>query len=322
MGSEKFHAGLVALVGRPNAGKSTLLNALLGEKVAIVSDKPQTTRNRIVGILTGERGQAVFFDLPGVHRPLHRMNTKMMQEVRSSIDEADLVLHLIDASEPWGRGEAYLFDVLEGIRTPVLGLLTKIDLVEPKTKLLPLIDAYHQRRPKTEILPISSVTGDGLEPLRERLFLLLPEGASFYPPNVTTTQTERFYIAEVIREKVLQAVERELPYTTGVVVEHMEERDGLLRVEAVIYVERKSQKGIVIGRAGSMIATIGRNARAELESRFGTRIFLGLRVKVYRRWRDDPRVLVQMEPGLATGPDGDVSGLITGPNVAGPREEG
>ncbi len=322
MDTDRSHTGLVALVGRPNAGKSTLLNALLGEKVAIVSDKPQTTRNRIIGVLTEDRGQAVFFDLPGVHRPLHRMNAKMMQEVRSSIDEADLVLHLIDASEIWGQGEAYLFDLLDEVRTPVLGLLTKIDLVKPKTKLLPLIDAYRQRRPGTEILPISSVTEEGLDELRGRLFAMLPEGPAFYPTDVTTTQTERFFIAEVIREKLLDAVKHELPYTTGVIVEQMEESGNLLRVEAVIYVERDSQKGIVIGRRGSMITRLGREARAELEARFGIRMFLGLRVKVHRRWRDDPRVLVQMEPGLATGPDGDVSGLITASDEPEPEGEG
>ncbi|NOZ78681.1 MAG: GTPase Era [Acidobacteria bacterium] len=322
MQPDASHTGLVALAGRPNAGKSTLLNALLGEKVAIVSDKPQTTRNRIVGVLTEDRGQAVFFDLPGVHRPLHRMNAKMMQEVRSSIDESDLVLHLIDVSEPWGQGEAYLFDLLDEVRVPVLGLLTKIDLVEPKSRLLPLIDAYHQRRPGTEILPISSITGEGLDELRDRLFTMLPPGPFFYPPDITTTQTEQFFIAEVIREKLLGATRNELPYTTGVVVEDMEETEGLLRVHAVIFVERASQKGIVIGKRGNMIARIGSEARKELEARFGIRMFLGLRVKAHPRWRDDPRVLVQMEPGLATGPDGDVTGLVlTRPDEPDPENE-
>ena len=297
-------SGTVALVGRPNAGKSTLLNALMGGKVAIVSAKPQTTRNRIIGILSEERGQIVFFDLPGVHRPMHKMNTRMMLEVRSALEEVDLVLHLVDASVPWGGGERFLFELLEPVEAPVCGLLTKIDLVRPKEALLPLIEAYHERRPGATVLPISAPKGDGLRGLLDEIFRLLPEGPPLYPGDVTTTQSERFFIAEVVREKLLHRTRNELPYTTGVVVDYLEESEKLLRVDAVIYVERKSQKGIVIGKGGRMIKAVGQDARIELERILGTKIYLELRVKVHERWRDDVRVLREMEPGTAAIDEG------------------
>ena len=294
----------MALVGRPNAGKSTLLNALLGDKVAIVSDKPQTTRNRIIGVLTEARGQAVFFDLPGVHRPKHKMNSRMMQEVRSALEEVDLVLHLVDASVPWGGGESFLFDLLDPVPSTVLGVLTKIDLVRPREALLPLIERYTERRPGASVLPISALRQDGLGALVDEVFDALPEGPPLYPDDVTTTQTERFFIAEVVREKLLRRTRNELPYTTGVVVDFLEEQDELLRVDAVIYVERPSQKGIVIGRGGRMIKAVGSDARQELERLLGIRMYLQLHVKVHPRWRDDVRVLRDMEPGLAVLDDG------------------
>jgi GTP-binding protein Era len=290
-------SGYVALVGRPNAGKSTLLNALIGDKVAIVSDKPQTTRNRIIGILTEERGQAVFLDLPGVHKPLHRMNARMMQEVRSALEEVDVILHLVDSSVSWGGGEEYLFDLLEPVRQPVVGILTKIDLLRAKQDLLPLIKRYRDRRPETSVVPISALEGDGLGEVVGEVFKLLPEGLPLYPVDLVSTQTERFFVAEVVREKLLHRTRDELPYTTGVVVDLFDEGDNLLHLEAVIYVERKSQKGIVIGKGGSMIRAVGQDAREELERVFGTKIYLGLRVKVHPRWRDDPKVLIEMEPG-------------------------
>ena len=297
-------SGTVALVGRPNAGKSTLLNALLGDKIAIVSAKPQTTRNRIVGILTEARGQIVFFDLPGVHRPKHKMNSRMMTEVRSALEEVDLVLHLVDASVSWGGGEQFLFELLEPVSQPVLGLLTKIDLVKPKEALLPLLEEYHSRRDDAVVLPISAPKDDGLDALLTEVFDRLPEGDPLYPDDVTTTQTERFFIAEVVREKLLHRTRNELPYTTGVVVDYLEESETLLRVDAVIYVERKSQKGIVIGKGGRMIKAVGQDARIELERVLGIKIFLELHVKVPPRWRDDVRGLRELEPGAAALDDG------------------
>jgi GTP-binding protein Era len=289
----------VALVGRPNSGKSTLLNALIGDKVAIVSDKPQTTRNRIIGILTEERGQAVFFDLPGVHKPLHKMNARMMQEVRSALEEVDVVLHIVDATAPWGGGEEYLFELLASIRPQVVGVLTKIDLVRDKSGLLPLIGCYREHRPEAAVVPISALDGDGLDRLLDELFGGLPQGPPLYPVDLTTTQTERFYVAEVIREKLLERTRNELPYTTGVVVDLFDDSGRVLHIEAVIYVERKGQKGIVVGKGGRMIREVGQAAREELERVLGTDIYLGLRVKVHSRWRDDPRVLREMEPGTA-----------------------
>ena len=294
-----LRSGTVALVGRPNAGKSTLLNALIGDKRAIVSDKPQTTRNRIVGILTEDRGQAVFFDLPGVHKPLHKMNARMMQEVRSALEEVDVVLHLVDASISWGRGEEYLFDLLDPVRPEVVGVLTKIDLKRAKQDLLPLIERYRERRPETAVVPVSAVAGDGLDGLLGELYERLPFGPPLYPVDLTSTQTERFFVAEVVREKLLHRTRDELPYTTGVVVDLFDEGDNLLHLEAVIYVERKSQKGIVIGKGGGMIRAVGQDARLELERVLGTKIYLGLRVKVHPRWRDDARILLEMEPGMA-----------------------
>jgi GTP-binding protein Era len=303
--SREGHTGTAALIGRPNAGKSTLLNALVGDKVAIVSDRPQTTRNQIVGVVTRDQGQAVIFDLPGVHRPHHKMNSRMMQQVRSALDEVDVVLHLVDASEDWGGGEEFLFGLLEPVRVPVLGVLTKIDLVRPKGRLLPMMEVYQQRRPGASVMPVSAVAGDGLEELLAELFTALPEGPQLYPPELTTTQTERFFVAEVVREKLLERTRDELPYTSGVLVENFEDRGGLVHVDAVIYVERPTQKGIVIGKGGAMIRTVGQAAREELERLLGVRVYLGLHVKVHPRWREDARLLAEMEPGAA-----DLSGLI------------
>jgi len=295
--SAAARSGTVALVGRPNAGKSTLLNALVGEKVAIVSHHPQTTRNRVAGILTEPRGQVVFFDLPGVHRPLHRMNAAMMQEVREALDEVDVVLHLVDASQPWGRGEDYLVELLQPVSSPVIGLLNKVDLVRPKTRILPLIDRYRSARPSSAVIPISARDGDGLEDLRAELFAELPEGEPLYPADLTTTQTERFFIAEVVREKVLELTRGELAFATAVVVDEHDEEEGLLRVHATIFVEREGQKAILVGRRGHMIRTIGQAAREELERVLGIRMFLQLRVKAHPRWREDARLLSAMTPG-------------------------
>lgn len=298
-GETTARSGTVALVGRPNAGKSTLLNALVGEKVAIVSHRPQTTRNRIVGILTEPRGQVVFFDLPGVHRPLHRMNASMMQEVRDALGEVDVVLHLVDASQPWGGGEDYLLELLEPVASPVIGLLNKVDLVRPKARLLEIIERYHRARPSSVVVPASALDGDGLDELRAELFAALPEGEPLYPADLTTTQRERFFVAEVVREKVLALTRGELAFASAVVVDEHDESEDLLRVHATLYVERNGQKAILIGRRGQMIRAIGQAAREELERVLGIRMYLQLRVKVHPRWREDARLLHAMSPGQA-----------------------
>ncbi len=292
-------SGTVALVGRPNAGKSTLLNALVGEKVAIVSHRPQTTRNRIVGILTEPRGQVVFFDLPGVHRPLHRLNAAMMREVRDALRDVDVVLHLVDASQPWGGGEDYLLELLDPVPSPVIGVLNKVDLVRPKTLLLPLLDRYRRARPSGVVVPVSALDGDGLDDLRAELFAALPEGDPLYPGDLATTQRERFFIAEVVREKVLALTRGELAFASAVVVDEHDESEQLLRVSATIYVEREGQKAILIGRRGQMIRSIGQAAREDLERVLGIRMYLELRVKVHPRWREDTRLLHAMSPGEA-----------------------
>jgi GTPase len=288
--------GIVALVGRPNAGKSTLLNRLLGQKVSIVSDKPQTTRNRIVGILTESRGQIVFLDTPGIHKPLHRMNVRMMDHVRSAFAEADVISAIVDATEDFGHGDQFVVDMLAGTETPRLLLLNKIDRIK-KHHLLPKLSQYNDLGLFRELIPISAATGDGVERLIDLLFELLPAGPARYPAEDYTTQPERFFAAEIVREKLLHHTRQELPYTTAVAVDRWEEDESrnLLKIYATIVVERDTQKKIVIGKGGSMIRTIGEEARKELEAVLGARIWLDLHVAVRELWREDERFLGDLE---------------------------
>ncbi len=293
--------GTVAIVGRPNAGKSTLLNRILGQKVSIVSNKPQTTRNRIVGILNDARGQIAFLDTPGVHKPLHKLNVRMMDHVRSSLTEADVVALIVDASEQFGRGDQYVIDMLKAEKeqnpdAKRFVLLNKIDLVK-KEKLLPLMQQYHGFGIFDEIVPISASAGEGVEELKTLLFDTIEPGEALYPAEDFTTQPERFYAAEIVREKVLLHTSEELPYTTAVNVERFEEDEetGMLSIWATIYVERDSQKGIVVGKQGSMIKRIGTEARQELEATLGVKVFLDLRVSVHQGWREDERFLGDLE---------------------------
>ncbi|HUO84489.1 MAG TPA: GTPase Era [Thermoanaerobaculia bacterium] len=291
--------GVVALVGRPNAGKSTLLNRTLGQKVSIVSDKPQTTRNRIVGILNEPRGQLAFLDTPGIHKPLHRMNVRMMDHVRSALDEADVITALVDASQPFGHGEQYVIDLLrEAARGDAarFAVLNKIDLVR-KERLLPIIQRYAGTELFREIIPISAATGDGVERLVDLLFDSMSEGSPLYPSGDYTTQPERFFTAEVIREKLLRVTQQELPYTTAVMVDRWEEDEerNFVRIWATIFVERSSQKKIVIGKGGAVVKQIGTEARLELEQILGTRIHLDLHIAVRESWREDERFLGDLE---------------------------
>jgi GTPase len=287
--------GFVALVGRPNAGKSTLVNRLVGTKVAIVSDKPQTTRTRIIGVKTTAAGQLVYLDTPGLHRPLHRLNVRMVDVAMESMSQADVVCAVVDAAEDTGRGDAFMANLLGRARGPVVLALNKSDLIE-KPRLLPLMERWSGMARFAEIVPVSALTGDGVDDL-ERIFLAhLPEGAPLYPDDYLTDQPERIYVAEVVREKLLTHTRDELPFTTAVVVDQFEDTDdrGLMRLFCTIFVERDSQKAIVIGRGGAMIRTIGTEAREELEKFFNARIFLDLRVKLKAGWREDPRVLDQL----------------------------
>jgi GTP-binding protein Era len=297
-------SGTVALVGRPNAGKSTLMNRLLGEKVAIVSDKPQTTRHRLVGILSDERGQMVFFDTPGIHRPLHRLNRQMVRHALDAMNDADALCLLVDAAEPFGSGDAYVLDLVERARGPRLLALNKIDRVR-KPDLLPMIERYARGGLFAEIVPISAATGDGCDRLLEALWATLPEGPPHYDPELLTIHPERFLVAERIREKVLAATREELPFATAVVIERWDEEEGrdLLRLHVSILVERPGQKKILVGRQGQMIKAIGTAARQDLEEFLGRRVYLDLQVRLEPGWREDRAVLARLERDMDAGLD-------------------
>jgi GTP-binding protein Era len=284
--------GFVSLVGRPNAGKSTLLNCIIGSKLAIVSDKPQTTRNRIVGVKNYPDGQVVFTDTPGIHRPLHRMNVRMVDLAVETMRGADVIGLLQDATASSGGGERFVLDLLKSVHAPVVLILNKVDLVR-KPSLLPLIDRMRTAYEFAEIVPVSARTGENV-PRLEQLFLdHLPDGQPLYPLDYLTDQPERFFVAEIVREQVLAHTRQELPFSTAVVVDGFEEPDerGLMGLYCTILVERESQKPLLIGRGGEMVKRIGTAARAELERFFNARVFLDLRVKVRQGWREDSRVL-------------------------------
>jgi GTP-binding protein Era len=288
-------AGYVSILGRPNAGKSTLLNRIIGEKIAIVSDKPQTTRTRIVGVKNypDPPAQIVFVDTPGIHRPLHRMNVRMVDAAVDTLGEVDAVMLVHDAATRPGHGDEFVARLLKDVDVPVVLVLNKIDLVA-KASLLPLIEQLQAWREFTAIVPISAATGDGVEALERELTALLPEGTALYPDDYLTDQPERVIVAETVREKVLHNTREELPFSTAVVVDQFDEPEregGLLRVYCTIYVETESQKPIVIGRAGSMIKKIGTEARLDIARFFNCKVYLDLRVKVKPDWRDDERVL-------------------------------
>ncbi len=293
-------SGTVALVGRPNAGKSTLMNRLLAEKVAIVSDKPQTTRHRLVGILSQKRGQMVFYDTPGVHRPLHRMNRQMVNYALEALDEADVVCHLVDASQAHGAGERYMLDLVRESSGPKVLALNKVDLVTKPT-LLPRMEQYAQEEVFAEIVPISALTGDGTEILLELLWDLLPEGEPLYDADLLTVHPERFLATERIREKVLAKTRDELPYTTAVVIDHWEEidaegeRPGLVRIFASVLVERPGQRKILVGKSGKTIKHIGTAARLDLERFLERPVYLDLRVRLEPGWRESRRLLMQLD---------------------------
>lgn len=285
-------AGVVSFIGRPNAGKSTLLNRIVGRKLAIVSDKPQTTRTRIVGVKNYPDGQVVFVDTPGVHKPMHRMNVRMVGLALETMREVDLLTLLVDVSVKPGPGDRHLLSLVKDVATPAILALNKVDLVA-KAKLLPIIERYHQEHPFAEIVPISAVDGTNVDVL-ERLFLEhLPDGEPLYPADYVTDQPETFFVAETVREQVLQLTHAELPFSTAVVVDHVEEAAAgkLARIYCTILVERESQKPIVIGKGGAMIKQIGTMARGEIERVVGARVYLDLRVKVKSEWRDDERAL-------------------------------
>jgi GTP-binding protein Era len=285
-------AGFASLIGRPNAGKSTLLNLIVGTKIAIVSDKPQTTRNRIVGVKNYDDGQIVFVDTPGIHRPLHRLNVRMVDAAVETLRDVDVVTLVFDASSRPGRGDEYVSGLLQKVTAPVVLVLHKIDLVSKPT-LLPLMARAQKWQRFAAIVPVSAATGDGVERLERVLLDHMPQADPIYPDDYLTDQPERVLAAEIVREKVLQHTHAELPFSTAVAVDQFDEseRGERLTLYCTIYVEQESQKPIVIGRGGEMIKRIGTDARHDLERFFDTRVFLDLRVKVNPDWRNNERAL-------------------------------
>ena len=286
-------SGFISFIGRPNAGKSTLLNRLVGSKIAIVSDKPQTTRTRILGVKNYPDAQVVFLDTPGIHRPLHRMNVRMVGVALDTIHEVDVLGLVVDASEPSGKGDQFVFDLVKKAKAPVLLLLNKIDLIK-KNRLLPVIDRYSKGGTFAEIIPISASTGENVDRLERVIIDRLPEGDALYPADYVTDQPERFFAAEIVREKLLQFTRAEIPFSSAVVVDRVEEPTGsstLLRLYCTIVVDRESQKPIVVGHGGDMIKKIGTAAREELERFFKTKVFLDLHVRVKSEWREDEGIL-------------------------------
>jgi GTP-binding protein Era len=287
-------SGFVALLGRPNAGKSTLLNRILGQKLAIVSDKPQTTRTRVAGVKNYPDAQVVFVDTPGVHKPTHRMNVRMVDTALEAMREVDVVALVVDAAVKPGPGDRYLLTLLKDVKVPVILALNKVDLVA-KPKLLPMLDHYNKAYAFTELVPLSAVDGTNVDTLEGLFIRYLPEGEPLYPPDYFTDQTERFFASEIVREQVLQLTHDELPFSTAVVVDAFDESEpGLIKLYCTILVDRESQKPIVVGRAGSMIKAIGTAARLGLEQHFGQKVFLDLHVKVKSEWRDNERLLDEM----------------------------
>ena len=284
--ANNYKSGFVAVLGRTNVGKSTLLNRLLGRKVSITSEKVQTTRNKIVCVLTREDYQMVFLDTPGIHKPKHMLGERLVQVALGSLNEVDAVMMLVEAHHPPGPGDNYLIKRLAGLSVKVALVINKIDLVK-REELLPLMEAYSQLHPFTDIIPVSAQTGENTDNLLAAVSSYLPEGPKYYPDEMITDRTEDFIVAEMIREKVLAQTEQEVPHSVAVVIEEMTETEnGTLIIRSVIYTEKESQKGILVGKNGQMLKKIGTAARIDVEKLLGTKVFLDLRVKTRPDWRN------------------------------------
>ncbi len=295
MKQEGFRSGFVSIIGRPNVGKSTLLNRILKEKIAIISDKPQTTRNRIMGVLHLSGAQLVFLDTPGIHKPKFKLNQRMVRTALNTLKEVDLILFLVEAFDAPGPGDQFIMERLKGLSIPVFLVINKIDRVKKGT-LIPLIEQCTRSFTFTEVVPVSALTGDNVDRLIEVIVKHLPEGQPLFPEDTITDQPLRFIAAEVIREKILTRTHEEIPYSVAVVIEEFLEDPEKQRVtiRAVIYVERDSQKGIVIGKGGEMLKAVGTAARLELEGLIGTKVYLELWVKVKKDWRDNESLLTEV----------------------------
>ncbi len=287
--------GYVALIGRPNVGKSTLLNKILGQKVAIISDKPQTTRTSIIGIKTTDKGQIIFVDNPGIHRPLHRLNKRMMNFVYSALETSDLLCLLIDATLRFGHGDQFVIDTLKKVSTPIFLLINKVDIIK-KEKILLLIDKYKDLLEFKEIIPISALKGINVDVLEDNIYNHLPEAEKLYGDDDISDQSLQFLLAEIIREKLLSRVRQELPFVTAVLIDQIEERGEAKKyIQARIFVEKDTHRRIIIGKQGSLIKTIGTEARKEMEDILEAKVYLDLHVKVKENWRDSPDVLDLIE---------------------------
>lgn len=281
-----FKSGFVTLIGRPNVGKSTLANQLIGQKLAIISDKPQTTRNKIRMVLNLPDAQIIFLDTPGIHKPKHKLGEHLVELAVSTLKEVDVVCFLVEASEMPGKGDKYILKQIEGIKTPVFLVINKIDMIS-KLKLIEVIDKYSKLYDFSEVIPVSALTGENTQKLVELIVQYLPEGPKYYPEGEVTDLPESFIIAELIREKVLYFTKDEVPHSVFVTVDDIEKKsNNLVVVMTTIYVERDSQKAILIGKNGNMLKKIGQLARQEIEALFGTRIYLDLWVKVKKDWRN------------------------------------
>ena len=298
-----FRSGFVAILGRPNAGKSTLLNTLAGAKIAIVADQPQTTRTTIQGVLTTDRAQIVFVDTPGIHQADSAINQRMMDMVRAALNDRDLLLFVADAALGYQRADEDAIGLLKKVDTPALLVLNKIDLLKDKSQLLPLIDRYRALHDFAEYIPVSALNGQNVDELRKVLVERLPQGPAYFPPDHLTDQPERFLAAELIREKILQETRQEVPHAVAVLVDKWDEKPGLIRIFATIYVEKAGQKAIIIGAGGGKLKRIGVQSREEMERFFGKKIFLSLHAKVRPDWRQQPSFLDALDWRTMAGTD-------------------
>lgn len=285
--NKEFKSGFISIIGRPNVGKSTFLNRVIGQKIAIMSDKPQTTRNKVQGVLTTNDAQLVFIDTPGIHKPKHKLGDFMMKVAQNTLKEVDLVLFMVNAEEGYGRGDEFIMERLRSIQTPVFLVINKIDRIDPD-QLLTVIETYKEKLDFAEVVPISALEGNNVERLLQQIKEYMPQGPQYYPADQVTDHPERFIVSELIREKALHLTREEVPHSIAVVLDKMapmEDKD-VIHVMATIIVERDSQKGIIIGKRGSMLKEIGKRARVDIENLLGSKVFLELWVKVQKDWRN------------------------------------
>ena len=287
-------SGFVSIIGRPNVGKSTFVNRVIGHKIAIMSDKPQTTRNKIQGVMTQEDAQIIFLDTPGIHKPKHKLGDYMMRVARNTLAEIDAIMFMVNINEEIGRGDEYIMEMLKHGDTPVFLVLNKIDLVHPDD-LMPKIEQYQTYMDFTEIVPISALEGHNVDHFIEVLKSYLPEGPKYYPDDQISDHPEQFVVSELIREKILHLTSEEIPHSIGVNVDRMiKESESRVRIEATIFVERNSQKGIVIGKGGKKLKEVGKRARLDIEHLLGSKVYLELWVKVQKDWRNKVNIIRQM----------------------------